>query len=57
LWWHYGITVERQPVTIVTFQVPGLDLGRQPTAADERMPSAIGAFARQSDQRADVRGQ
>jgi hypothetical protein len=30
LWWHYDITVERQPVTIATFQVPGLDLDGSP---------------------------
>jgi hypothetical protein len=30
LWWHYDITVERQPVPIATFQVPGLDLDGSP---------------------------
>jgi hypothetical protein len=42
LWWHYDITVERQPVTIATFQVPGLDLDGSP------QPPMSGAISHRS---------
>jgi hypothetical protein len=41
LWWHYDITVERQPVPIAIFQVPGLDLdgSPQPPMSGRHQPS------------------